>query len=383
MFLLVLSLGTLITIFSWWPWAEVIFEVPKVFTFSLLVKALFLLFIHDLYKNPDRITKWKLDKKLTILIVTFLIWANLASILGNDPAKSYIGNFYRRDGLITLFDLVSFAFLISYFWKNKYRQLFSAVFWLSGFVLGAWSLGLFAMNKLELGNAATFGNPVFLAGFLSICLPISYYFLNQTKFFKYKYLLLVPQFLSIFVLSATSAILTLCLWLIFISWFKLKKTKIVLISFIVLFMVILSGFWVRDYITTNNNSLIAEGRFRIFVNLIRGVFEKPIAGYGWSNVDYAFQQGNWPIRLNNDVYVDKAHSHLLEISVTTGIVGLLLYLSTIVRLSQNLFKKYKTQKDLWTYTVVATLFLFLFHSQTNVISITEEMVFWFVVGLAL
>lgn len=384
MFLLVISLGFIFTLFSWWPWAEVAFEVPKVFVFSIFVKVLFLLFVFDLYKNPKNLQGWKLNKKLSITLLIFLIWVNITSLIGSDPIKSYLGNFYRRDGLITLFDLASFAFLISYFWKESYNRIFSGIIFAGGLVLGAWSLILFANNRLSLGSAATFGNPVFLAGFLAVSLPMSLYFISTFKNSgNYRYTLLIPQTFSIFFMGATSAVLTAGLWFLLLAWFKLNKFRLAVITFVGLAMMLAAGLWVSNYIDQNSKSLIAEGRIRIYANLWEGILKRPLTGYGWSNVDYAFKEGNWPLKLNDDVYVDKAHSHLIEVLTTTGVLGLLLYLSIIVRLIINLSNKYKSQKDPWSFTVLATFILFLFHSQTNVISITEEMLFWFVVGLVL
>ena len=107
-------------------------------------------------------------------------------------------------------------------------------------------------------------------------------------------------------------------------------------------------------------------------------------GYGWANVDYAFETGGWPMRFNNDVYVDKAHSEILEVLVTTGIPGLLIYLSFLSFFLNGLITKYqKSNNKLWNFTLISGVVLYLFHSQTNVISIVEEIVFWLILGLTL
>ena len=75
---------------------------------------------------------------------------------------------------------------------------------------------------------------------------------------------------------------------------------------------------------------VAEGRERIIRKILLGVAKKPIIGWGWANVDYAFEEGIWPIKLEHEVYVDKAHSMFLEILTTTGIIGLSVYIFLLI-----------------------------------------------------
>lgn len=86
----------------------------------------------------------------------------------------------------------------------------------------------------------------------------------------------------------------------------------------------------------------------------------------------AVESVSWPVKAFPDVYVDKAHSNLLEILVTTGIFGFLIFLAIIFRALDQLFGK---------KVLLVVFLLFLFHSQTNVISINEELIFWLILGI--
>jgi hypothetical protein len=85
-----------------------------------------------------------------------------------------------------------------------------------------------------------------------------------------------------------------------------------------------------------------------------------------------------PVKFDPDIYADKAHSNLLEILVTTGLVGFVIYLLLIVKTVNNL----AMNKEVFSKILLLSLVLYIFHSQTNVISISEEVVFWLIIGVA-
>jgi O-antigen ligase len=380
---IIFFLGLSILSFFWWPWAAVPFEVPKVVAFNVFVKLLFVLFIYDLYKRPNNLNKWILNKKLISVLMLFLAWSLITAFLGSDISKSFLGNYYRRDGLLTLFDLTIFSLLISYFWRENFKKVVASAIFVASFLLGLWSITLIFTGNFELGNAATFGNPVFLAGYLAVGLPFSYYYLKSLQY-KFKLLFLAPQIVAILTIGAVSAILTMGLWFLMTFYTQSKsKIKFVILQTALFILVFIASWWSFDYIYTNNRVLIAEGRLRIFANLTQAIVKRPLTGYGWSNVDYAFKEGSWPIKLNNDVYVDKAHSQLLEVLTTTGAIGLGIYIMLLTVMLRQLIKKYKQSRSMWDFTILSVFILYLFHAQTNVISITEEMLFWFVVGTSI
>jgi len=379
-----LCFGIVITSFFWWKSAPVPFEVPKVIFFQWFVRALVLIFGVSFFLRKK---EWKVDLKLLIPILIFVVWATIVSILGKDIPKSFIGNFYRDDGLVTLYTLIGFAVLVSYFWQEKFKKIISLTFFTSSTLLSILTLVEVVTHKFALGFAATFGNPVFLAGFLAVSIPFSFYLFKSTG--KKIYLIgLLTQWVTLILIGAISAILTLVvfaiLYLCVIASFTKQSRSIKFIFISILSLVFLSivFFWGRNYLIENSKSLVAEGRIRIFQNVIRGGIKSPVLGYGWANVDYAFEAGNWPMKFNNDVYVDKAHSEILEIFATTGIPGLAIYLYLIFVFIKTLIVKYK-QSDgkLWGFTLLSIVIIYLFHAQTNVISICEEIIFWLILGI--
>ncbi|MBX4205730.1 hypothetical protein KW795_00865, partial [Candidatus Microgenomates bacterium] len=89
------------------------------------------------------------------------------------------------------------------------------------------------------------------------------------------------------------------------------------------------------------------------------------------------------IKIYHDVYVDKAHSNILESFATTGLVGLSSYIILLFVIGLTLFNRYRIQKDDWNKLLFFVFLMYLYHSQTNITSIAEEIVFWFIVGTLL
>ena len=144
------------------------------------------------------------------------------------------------------------------------------------------------------------------------------------------------------------------------------------------------------YLRGVGNESVFEGRERIFQKAGMAFVQRPVLGWGVANFDYAFQSNDWPIKYNNDVYVDKAHSTVVENFVTLVVLGGLGFLGliivTLVQLVKLVksFDKFRTSLDQFDYFNSMLLIIFilnLFHSQTNVISINEEIVFWIAGGI--
>jgi O-antigen ligase len=150
-----------------------------------------------------------------------------------------------------------------------------------------------------------------------------------------------------------------------------------LMALIVIILIIAShqfGWWLG---IRSLDNFQAESRLRIYTKLGLAFVKKPILGYGWANVTTAFNLVQWPkgLDLKHDVYLDKAHGSLLEVLVTTGAVGLLIYVAI-------LFKSIKELNQHKQYTLLIALILFILHSQTNVTSIAQEAILWTLIGLS-
>ena len=382
--------GFFISVFVYWPWAQVPFEVPKVW---FITRWIALLSVAGLIFGTFSLKKEKIDGILIILVLTFLSVGVISSIIGVDLAKSITGNYYRGDGLLTLVHLIILFFALA---------LFADVFWIRGFIkvlavsalilsLGSiilWILvyvgGIETILTWEGAFGSTFGNPNFLAGYLIITLPATYYFSVVARTQKLKRLLnilILYQIIAILVSRSRAGLMGIIIFLGGVVVLQ-QKVKIwikvaVLGGFLLIFTVFLHYFY-QSNLTNSGKNFVAESRGRIFMKGLIAARERPLLGFGWANFDYAFESSDWPFKLEMDVYVDKAHSALLEVLVTTGIIGLLVYILIIVRTSFNLFK----MKSKFAKVALFVFLLTVIHMQTNVISISEEVVFWALIAFS-
>ena len=385
-------LGFIVLPFVFWPKAQIPYEIPRVWFVIGWID--FMIFVSILSFYRLRRTQ-KIDTTLIIIAISFLVVVAFSSLQGVDLVKSLWGNLYRLDGLITLGHLVALFFIIGLFINSSDIKAISLGIFLGSFLQSILTLYLnfryYFLGHQSIPNfqgviGSTFGQPVFLAGYLLVTLPFTLYFYYSTSSYKTRIFLtiaLIIQIVAIFLTKSWGGVLGLILF--FILWVGLmaKKTKPLKVTFIAIFFLLASLLYVvnqnkvlKEARSENPTLVIAEDRSRIIVKGLMAFIQKPILGWGWANYDYAFESVDWPVHFENDVYVDKGHSHLLEILVTTGLLGLVSYIFILGRGFVNLSK----DRSVLPKILLLSLVLFVFHSQTNVISIAEELIFWFILG---
>lgn len=377
-------MGFFVSTFVFWPKADVPYELPKVWFVMRWIEVLGVasfFWINGL--------KWqKIDKGLILVVLTFLSIAVMSSVFGVDFGKSMVGNYYRADGLITLFHFLILFFIVTPFFEKSWIAYFLTVVSFAATSLSFISVVQWLGNTTDIWNISTwdggyghvFGNPNFLVGYLIVTLPITAYFGDTLgKWGNLGKLGLVLQIIGIILTNAWVGWFGILLFLGVWLSVRLKKLRwLILLGGLVLigWLGILFGNYQKTLETPT--SINPESRERIFMKSILALRERPMLGYGWANFDKAFQSVDYPIHMESDVYVDKAHSSLLEVLVTTGITGFAVYLLIILKSAINLFY----QKELVCKYILCAYLLLILHMQTNVISISEEILFWIVVGIS-
>lgn len=345
------------------------YEIPKVFLFNRLSELLLLLTVFQIPVLKER----SLNNRILLLSLAFIVVCIISALFGVDPGKSFWGNYYRNDGLFTLFHLVIFSLVIALYWKNNYLEKLSSAIAVTNIVVS--SIVIYHVIKYPFSvSFPIFGNPNFLAGYLIVTLPLTLVVARKSK-----YIFFTSVFLSVFTIFLTESVtaviglLVLCVGSIWV--YKRINTKQFVTALLCAIILGFLAFVNLQKVTSVNR--IAESRRRIYTKAFIATTQRPLFGWGWANFDHAFRSIDWPIHYEQDAYVDKAHGHILEISSTTGLLGLSAYLLLTLWVLKALTRKVENR------TILLSLILFLFHSQTNVISIAEEMFFWLYVGVAI
>ncbi len=369
-------LGLCLLPFFWWPWTRISFEVPKVWLFWGWVD---LLFLELLVLQPKLLKQRILDKGFLILVGAWLIWLFLSSLMGANFSKSWWGNPFRLDGLMTVCHLIGLSLWVQLCWQKSWEK------WLVAVLVGTSTLlsGWLVINGLATG--LSFGQPNFLAGYLLVTLPWLLWAWHLQRNIKQRWAIggvIGLQVVAIVLTQSFGSLLGVVL--LGVSWLLLRYRRLglslLLAGIMVVFFLASSWLYYRDQFN-------AESRDRILTQVISGSLKRPLSGWGWANVDYAFQAGQPPLPRQHDIYVDKAHSHLLEMWATTGLIGLVgyvaiwWYLLSKLKTALNSKPLSKTKPNWWWIAVATTMVVFLFHTQTNIVSINEELLFWILVGI--
>ncbi len=369
LFIKTLCLGFLLLPFIYYPPLYLPYEIPRVLFVLLWVELMIVIFLITRSQAKIKVSR---QSKLSVFL---LFVAFIGSFLGSNLQKSIIGNFYRLDGLITLIHLVVFSLIVSNLWQKKYKQALYKTFLIANTVLSFFvilsAIQLVIANHMQNGINIFFGQPNFLAGYILITIPFSAFLYKDNL--KKLLIVIIPQSLAIISTHSRASIILL---VIFLCLFFVYKSRDKYLKYLGLFFVFTSILVSAFYLKHSQSPLfVAEGRERIFKKGLLAFQQKPLLGWGWANFDHAFDNTVWPFKLNNDVYVDKAHSHFLEYLVTTGFIGFLAYILlisfTILTLKRN--------KE---FGLLIVLMLYIIHSQTNVVSIAEDIIFWFIVGVS-
>lgn len=381
---IVFYIGLFMLPLIFWPWADIPFEIPKVWFVCRWIEILLLVGVVTRFTS---LYEKRIDKNIVLILTVFLSVIFLSSVLGIDFEKSLLGNYFREDGIITFVHLLGFCFFIAFFFEDKWKNKT-----ILSIVLGSLSVSIFtnylgiqiyiigddAYNLWNGAVGATFGQPNYLAGYLLVTFPFTYWKWKENRYFKWL-LALISQVFAILLTLSWAAAMGIFIFLIakILLEQKLKK-KLWFFTLLSLSLVTVIGLY---FYSNQSDQFVAESRTRIVHKLLISISNRPILGWGWTNVDYAFKDAIWPVKFDHDVYLDKAHSHILEVATTTGISGLSIYLYLLYYVSRKLYRQIKVESQTeWYKLLMLVWILVLFHSQTNVVSIAQDTIFWLIVG---
>jgi len=374
--LVIFGLGLVGLVFSSGDLSIIGYEVGKTIWLQWWVRVLVLCLWGLVLVHPQKINLKFFSKKNSLHLLLLITVVLLATAQGVNWQQSLWGNYYRGDGLMTWVHLIVVGFLASWLLTKKEAQALMPVsLSLAGLLLIVSSFFPQLGSWLRVG----FGNPNIAAGFLVVITPLVMY-----GFRKFSWLVKLAIFSSIVVvtiyLQAWGSVVSLGLGLVMLWWLSRPRLKkwVVIVPVTALIVGVVGLMWWQPV----GNSQFTESRLRIFNKLGRAAAQRPILGWGWANIDVAFKSVDWPVAVESEAYVDKAHSELLELAVTSGLLSLgayLLFLSGVYKEALALLK----DNDEWGRALILVCLLYFFHSQTNVVSVAESTVFWVSLGLLL
>ncbi|MFA6322579.1 MAG: O-antigen ligase family protein [Candidatus Buchananbacteria bacterium] len=327
---------------------------PKALVFKVITEALVVLYFYLVYLSRRYRPKinW-----IFLFLVFFLFSAFISSFFGLDFGKSFWGNIERSEGLVFWFHLLAFFVVIINVFKEKsdWHFLFNLSL-ISGFVISLIALcQIFGLKIVAspggLRATAWFGNASFLASYMIFQVALAaYLFINNANwYFKTYYAALFLLFIYvIFNTSTRGAIFGLVFGLLFCGGLILLRKdlslKIRLTSGALIIVLILSGAllylnrsssWVignevlKKITFINAEDITTRNRLASWQAAWTGWQGRSLFGYGLENFNIIFNK-NFPAFIYDDegsqIWFDRAHNVIFDRGVTTGFLGLSLYL---------------------------------------------------------
>ena len=320
-------------------------------------------FFYYIY-HKDKNDKWRIKDLIPLIILSiFLIWTFISCLLSNNIMVSMFGDDYRKEGFITYIAYAGFL-LGGILTKKEEQKIYFKLF-----VIVAAIISLFTMFKCGFTDLFFEGNTPYQSIFrqfnhfgyflfMAIVCNINLIIISNNKKEKIFYFItyLITSFMLMLnnTLGCYLAVLG-SMFFLFIYYFFIKKEKRIILTIIICIFVGISfipvrkpeaGMAVQLYsnvakvlnvnytkLDTRSEQLkfdsIGTYRGSLWRQAIKLIKEKPITGHGLDNIRTRMY-GN-----------DRPHNMILQMSVYTGIPGMLLYVSSILMIVFKTLKKIK------------------------------------------
>ncbi len=369
------------------------FVVPKTIFFRTVVDLIFIAYILLAVSNPKYRLKFN---ALTVSLTVFLGVIILTSLTGVNFMRSFWSTFERMTGILTFLHLyVFFIILSSVFKERKHWERILSVSILVGVLICIYTLT--ANDSISRGGG-TLGNSSFLSAYLVFNIIFAIILLVLKSWaWRIFYGVSLIIFLSTllfnpggFTKGAVSA-LAAGIFIVgfgYLMFYLLSSKSRILkrLFFVLIILIILAGFgfsrlnFTKEKINTLWQSGSVQSRLLVWQTGWRGWQEKFFLGWGQENFNIPFAKYfNPALPLTFDVWYDRVHNVVLDTAVTSGVLGLLSYLSVfavaIFKLLKISFKVIKRKnvfiplgmitlllvyflQDIWVFDMVSSYLMF-------------------------
>jgi putative inorganic carbon (HCO3(-)) transporter len=344
----------------------------KTILFRIISTSMIFLFLCEvlLTKNQKRLsTLYHLKKKSKIafwLLIALLGVVLLSAIFSLDPYFSFWGSPYRAGGAVTFSFYIIFALLAFLILRKKDWQRIWNFSLVVGILVSIIALLQYfhilsqVLIPYEDIPPSTLGNATFLAIYLSFLSFLALSFVLKTKEVKKKVFYFIAILLFLFVILITEAravYLGLLIGFLYFFLFYPKKIYWLKAAIVILLLLMVAVIYyvnttsqLPDFIESNRilkamterlsiELLLKEARFPAWKLSLNAIQERPILGWGPENfsiaIDKYYDSG---ILILTGQWWDRAHNFLLDIGITIGIPGLLIYLALFAILLWQLRK---------------------------------------------
>lgn len=353
-----------------WVFKDLLFPfvTSKAFFFRIAIELALPFYLYLIVSEKE--LRPSIKNPLSLLVVLFLIINTAASFTGNSTIRSLWGNFERMGGAYYIAHLSALYFYVLALgqMQKQYLQIFLKFLLFFAFIVagngifGWLGLPTFVVDpSLPTRVSSTLGNPIYLGSFLIIPLFISLFmsFQAEGKGSKAMYWILAFVFLfGIFLSGTRGAAVGLILGVFISAVFYLalsssNKIRIYGVAAILFFVASVGVLFIFSKHLPNGSILQrlvrlkdgnSDARLLQWKVALEGYKERPLLGTGPENYYVvANKYYNSEIYKHDRSWFDKPHNYILEILVTSGVFGFVVYLGILVYMVYSLYSAYKAE----------------------------------------
>lgn len=351
---------------------------------------------------------------ITILAFAFLLVATVSSLLGGSFVSSFWGDMERGEGLVLWLHLFVFLFIListireEKLWMGFLDGSIGVALLLALFGLGQFLKAPFLLATSGARVDGTLGNAAFFAAYLlfHIAFALHLFFYRSSKPAKFYYAGAAIFFAWVVAATQTrGAMVGLVLGVLFslglyvFSTTDRKRAYRFTIPVIAAIVIFAGALYIgRNSSLVKNSSLLnriasisttdrtAETRLATWEAGWSGWKEKFWFGWGPENFEVVFNKYFPPIIYEDEgsqVWFDRAHNVIFDRGVTTGIVGLTIFLSLLILPVYYLIKNYLRDPKRRNSAIVFAGFMTAYIIQDLFIfeSITSYIILFFTLAL--
>ena len=387
------------------PFGMTFSAYPKAVFFRTIVEIIFILYLLLILLNSRYLFK---ISPLVLAVFVFLVMLFLSGLLGFNFQRSFFGELERGEGIILYLHLtLFFLILISIFDKKeewfrllKLTLIISAISSLAGILQKLNVYSFYGIDKPRVSG--TLVNPDFFGAYIVLAIFVGIFVLLTEKNKKWKIVwsaILILNFYTL-ILSGTRAawlgmgagiVFIFSFWLFYYSKLRPKLRKIILfIAFIFVLFVLLivlnqgKPFIRNNYFLSRAVSLLdirtVYSRLLVWEVAFDAWKEKPILGWGPESFSYIFDKSFEADKhrlILREFFFDRPHNKIMGLMASSGILGLLSYLSIFAAAFYILFKRYSGTSRL---VLIALLIAYFVQNLFTFDTISTYLIFFLVLG---
>jgi len=396
-----------------------IYELTKLTFMQIITLILFFTLIIKITTEEKIVCNLNL-LNFPIFIFAFILL--ISTIFSINPTISILGCYWRFQGLSTfLAYIILYVIIITNFKKRERIEKVILIAISSCFIVSTYGILRYfgidffeGMGDILKGRQAysTFGNPNYLASYLCMIIPLTFslFILNSSKYVK----ILFGTFLIVFYICLiltfsrsgwVSSLISSFFVLLLVGRKVIFQNKIYLLSLLIILFIttmvfskcksIIAGESIspgeRAISIKNIRYPSIEQRLRIWDRTLYILRNHILIGTGLDTFEYVFhkygnfefQKFQYKISKGREIYIDRAHNEVLDISVSLGIFGLFVYLWVTIILFKKIIKEISKGKDNYKLSIglISAVLSILIQNQFNFHTVTTAMLFWLFIGM--